>query len=126
MGDQGAGPGVRRCWANDPTRNVGFCPNVIVTSKYTAASFVPRFLFEQFSRGVNLVRVFVCGLDLAWLHLRSHAGSRFPRHMCTCPHPVVSPLGGQYFLFICVMQCIKAISLTNGIPMQVGRVPGGL
>jgi hypothetical protein len=54
-----------------------FLPNTVTTSKYTALNFVPKFLFEQFSRFVNL-----------------------------------------YFLGVCVLQCIRAISLTNGVPTQ--------
>ncbi len=31
-----------------------FSPNVIITSRYTALNFVPKFLYEQFQRFVNL------------------------------------------------------------------------
>ena len=31
-----------------------YSPNVVITSRYTALNFVPKFLFEQFQRFVNI------------------------------------------------------------------------
>ena len=93
---------TRKCYGNDGPANAeqGFCDNVVIvcrarcdqvwfvnrcwcaamllppqTSKYTAANFLPRFLFEQFSRFANL-----------------------------------------YFLIVCILQLIPAISITSGVP----------
>ena len=62
-------------FANNPSRNVGFCDNLVITSKYTWYNFVPLFLLEAFSRMAN-----------------------------------------AYFLLVCVLQSITAISITNGVP----------
>ena len=35
---------------SDASRNGGFCSNIVTTSKYTAVTFLPIFLFEEFSR----------------------------------------------------------------------------
>jgi hypothetical protein len=43
----------RTLYANNPEANVGFCDNTVITSKYTVWSFLPLFLFEQFSRFAN-------------------------------------------------------------------------
>lgn len=45
--------GYRKCYANQPDANVGFCPNLVITSQYTAATFIPVFLFQQFRRFAN-------------------------------------------------------------------------
>ena len=56
---------IRVCFANDPPRNAGsgFLDNTVKTSKYTAGNFVPKFLFEQFSRFVNAYFLVVCVLQ---------------------------------------------------------------
>ncbi len=41
------------------TRPQQFMDNKVITSRYTVANFVPKFLFEQFSRFVNLYFLYV-------------------------------------------------------------------
>ncbi|KAE9018266.1 Phospholipid-transporting ATPase [Phytophthora fragariae] len=50
---------------NDANRNTeaGFCNNFIVTSKYTVASFLPKFLFESFRKLSNLYFLIICILQ---------------------------------------------------------------
>ncbi|KAI0759957.1 phospholipid-translocating P-type ATPase [Trametes elegans] len=43
---------------NDPDANSDFCSNYVSTSKYNLATFVPKFLFEQFSKYANLFFLF--------------------------------------------------------------------
>ncbi|KAH8109002.1 calcium transporting ATPase [Phellopilus nigrolimitatus] len=40
------------------THNTDFCSNYVSTSKYNAATFVPKFLLEQFSKYANLFFLF--------------------------------------------------------------------
>ncbi|KAI8819345.1 uncharacterized protein EV422DRAFT_108803 [Fimicolochytrium jonesii] len=50
----------RHIYLNDPTRNSTqkYLHNSISTSKYNVATFVPKFLFEQFSKYANLFFLF--------------------------------------------------------------------
>ncbi|KAG7381162.1 Phospholipid-transporting ATPase IA [Phytophthora pseudosyringae] len=50
---------------NDAHRNTeaGYCNNFIVTSKYTVASFLPKFLFESFRKLSNLYFLVICILQ---------------------------------------------------------------
>ncbi|RLN95710.1 hypothetical protein BBJ28_00025220, partial [Nothophytophthora sp. Chile5] len=50
---------------NNATRNAeaGYCNNFIVTSKYTVASFLPKFLFESFRKLSNLYFLIICVLQ---------------------------------------------------------------
>ncbi|RHY97672.1 hypothetical protein DYB35_006256 [Aphanomyces astaci] len=45
----------RKIYLNDAAKNAesAFCDNVVVTSKYTAVTFVPKFLFETFRKFAN-------------------------------------------------------------------------
>ncbi|KAI0629096.1 phospholipid-translocating P-type ATPase [Trametes polyzona] len=43
---------------NNPDANSDFCNNYVSTSKYNLATFVPKFLFEQFSKYANLFFLF--------------------------------------------------------------------
>ncbi|EIW54583.1 phospholipid-translocating P-type ATPase [Trametes versicolor FP-101664 SS1] len=43
---------------NNPEANAEFCNNYVSTSKYNLASFVPKFLLEQFSKYANLFFLF--------------------------------------------------------------------
>ncbi|KAI0687946.1 phospholipid-translocating P-type ATPase [Cerioporus squamosus] len=43
---------------NNPGANGDFCNNYVSTSKYNLATFVPKFLFEQFSKYANLFFLF--------------------------------------------------------------------
>ncbi|TFY56442.1 hypothetical protein EVJ58_g7642 [Rhodofomes roseus] len=43
---------------NNSDANTDFCSNYISTSKYNIVTFVPKFLFEQFSRYANLFFLF--------------------------------------------------------------------
>jgi len=73
--------GPRRCYSNDASRTKAeypeICDNLVITSNYTVANFLPKFLWEQFTRFAN-----------------------------------------SYFLAVCVLQSIPAISITNGIPFS--------
>jgi hypothetical protein len=42
-----------------------FANNVVITSRYTVLNFVPKFLFEQFSRFVNLYFLYVHAFGVA-------------------------------------------------------------
>ena len=66
----------RRVALGDPTFNPStFCDNEIRTAKYTWATFLPKFLFLEFSKLANF-----------------------------------------YFLVVCCLQMIPAITNTNGVP----------
>ncbi|KEP50793.1 phospholipid P-type ATPase transporter [Rhizoctonia solani 123E] len=52
--------GERNVWLNDQARNIGegYPNNYVSTSKYNLASFIPKFLVEQFSKYANLFFLF--------------------------------------------------------------------
>ncbi|CCM04383.1 uncharacterized protein FIBRA_06558 [Fibroporia radiculosa] len=50
--------GDRMVVLNNSIANSEFCSNYVSTSKYNVASFVPKFLFEQFSKYANLFFLF--------------------------------------------------------------------
>eukprot|EP00842_Homolaphlyctis_polyrhiza_P002795 jgi/Hompol1/3516/HPOL_006580-RA len=52
--------GERSIAINDPIKNQAakFLHNSVSTGKYNMATFVPRFLFEQFSKYANLFFLF--------------------------------------------------------------------
>ncbi|KAI0656709.1 phospholipid-translocating P-type ATPase [Cubamyces menziesii] len=43
---------------NNPDANSEFCNNYVSTTKYNVATFIPKFLFEQFSKYANLFFLF--------------------------------------------------------------------
>ncbi|XP_008690501.2 phospholipid-transporting ATPase IB-like [Ursus maritimus] len=49
---------VRTIYLNEPLRN-SFCKNVISTAKYSMWSFLPRYLYLQFSKGANAFFLFI-------------------------------------------------------------------
>jgi hypothetical protein len=53
--------GMREVAINDPATNLSkkFCNNHISTAKYNLLTFLPKFLFEQFSRYANLFFLFI-------------------------------------------------------------------
>ncbi|KAF1784074.1 P-type ATPase, N-terminal [Phytophthora cactorum] len=67
MGEGTAGHAgdFRVVYLNDAHRNseAGYCNNFIVTSKYTIASFLPKFLFESFRKLSNLYFLIICILQ---------------------------------------------------------------
>ncbi|KAF9524020.1 calcium transporting ATPase [Crepidotus variabilis] len=50
--------GERVIALNNSVANAEFCSNFVSTSKYNLASFLPKFLFEQFSKYANLFFLF--------------------------------------------------------------------
>ncbi|KAF8160853.1 calcium transporting ATPase [Crassisporium funariophilum] len=50
--------GERVIALNNSIANAEFCSNFVSTSKYNLASFLPKFLFEQFSKYANLFFLF--------------------------------------------------------------------
>ncbi|ELU39138.1 phospholipid-transporting ATPase, putative [Rhizoctonia solani AG-1 IA] len=52
--------GERQVWLNDQARNIGegYPNNYVSTSKYNLATFIPKFLVEQFSKYANLFFLF--------------------------------------------------------------------
>ncbi|CAE6467336.1 hypothetical protein ACGC1H_005047 [Rhizoctonia solani] len=52
--------GERNVWLNDQARNIGegYPNNYVSTSKYNLATFIPKFLVEQFSKYANLFFLF--------------------------------------------------------------------
>ncbi|KAH9927393.1 phospholipid-translocating P-type ATPase, partial [Amylocystis lapponica] len=50
--------GERLIALNNPEANVDYGNNYVSTSKYNAATFIPKFLFEQFSKYANLFFLF--------------------------------------------------------------------
>ncbi|KAF9564813.1 calcium transporting ATPase [Agrocybe pediades] len=50
--------GERVVALNNSAANVEFCSNFVSTSKYNLATFLPKFLFEQFSKYANLFFLF--------------------------------------------------------------------
>ncbi|XP_004680378.1 PREDICTED: phospholipid-transporting ATPase IB-like [Condylura cristata] len=53
---------VRRIYLNKPHRNI-FCKNVISTTKYSMWTFLPRFLYLQFSKAANAFFLFIAILQ---------------------------------------------------------------
>ncbi|KAF0873176.1 AT8A2 ATPase, partial [Crocuta crocuta] len=49
---------VRTIYLNEPLRNA-FCKNSISTAKYSLWSFLPRYLYLQFSKGANAFFLFI-------------------------------------------------------------------
>ncbi|KAI9919817.1 hypothetical protein PsorP6_017448 [Peronosclerospora sorghi] len=58
-------PGLRYVYFNDPVGNAAFekCSNVVITSKYSLLTFVPKFLKESFSKVANFFFLMVCVLQ---------------------------------------------------------------
>ena len=58
---------------NDPARNVDqkFLHNGISTAKYNALTFLPKFLFEQFSKLANLFFLFTVCIQVGWFRPES-------------------------------------------------------
>lgn len=53
---------TRTVWLNDPAANAAdldFCDNQVTTNKYNVVTFVPLFLYEQFSKYANLFFLFI-------------------------------------------------------------------
>ncbi|CAL1711189.1 unnamed protein product [Somion occarium] len=50
--------GERLIALNNSEANAGFCSNYVSTTKYNAVTFVPKFLFEQFSKYANMFFLF--------------------------------------------------------------------
>ena len=57
--------GPRLIHLNNPTANTtsGFWDNRVSTAKYNVATFLPKFLYEQFSKYANLFFLFTAGLQ---------------------------------------------------------------
>lgn len=78
---QGDEPGTKSCLSREPWRpgpphtGPGVQTNEVITSQYTASTFLVLNLWKQFKRPANV-----------------------------------------YFLFISCLQCIRAVSITNGVP----------
>uniref|UniRef100_A0A8C0W5I5 P-type ATPase N-terminal domain-containing protein n=1 Tax=Castor canadensis TaxID=51338 RepID=A0A8C0W5I5_CASCN len=51
-------PDVRSIHINDPLKNI-FCTNTISTAKYSMWSFLPRYLYLQFSKAANAFFLFI-------------------------------------------------------------------
>ncbi|KAH3902879.1 probable Probable phospholipid-transporting ATPase DRS2 [Saccharomycodes ludwigii] len=49
---------TREIFINDPSANSSFVSNYISTTKYNAATFLPKFLFQEFSKYANLFFLF--------------------------------------------------------------------
>ncbi|KAI0645334.1 phospholipid-translocating P-type ATPase [Trametes meyenii] len=66
---------------NNPDANSDFCNNYVSTSKYNLATFVPKFLFEQFSKYANLFFLFTALIQ------------QIPDVSPTNPYTTIVPLG---------------------------------
>lgn len=55
---------TRHVWCNLPERNIEFPSNKVSNTKYTALSFIPKNLAEQFSRHINRYFLFIAFLQL--------------------------------------------------------------
>ncbi|GAM24030.1 hypothetical protein SAMD00019534_072050 [Acytostelium subglobosum LB1] len=55
---------IRNVYANDTERNKHFQSNVICNTKYTLINFLPKNLYEQFSRPMNIYFLFIAILQL--------------------------------------------------------------
>ena len=58
------GDSERRVVLNDEVANAHYCSNVVVTSKYTVVSFVPKNLYEQFRRFANIYFLVISALQV--------------------------------------------------------------
>ena len=75
LGKQGAASGTageggeRIIYVNNPELNDDqkFLHNRIFTAKYTIITFMPRFLYEEFSKYANLFFLFISGIQVSLL-----------------------------------------------------------
>ncbi|XP_043431444.1 phospholipid-transporting ATPase IB-like [Prionailurus bengalensis] len=58
---------VRTIYLNEPIRN-NFCKNSISTAKYSIWSFLPRYLYLQFSKAANAFFLFITILQVIFLN----------------------------------------------------------
>ncbi|CEG49014.1 aminophospholipid translocase [Plasmopara halstedii] len=56
---------LRQVYFNDPSGNAPYqnCTNIVITSKYNLATFLPKFLKESFSKVANFFFLLVCILQ---------------------------------------------------------------
>jgi len=75
--------GPRIILLNNPPANAAnkYCDNHISTAKYNVATFMPKFLFEQFSKYANVFFLFTAGLQ------------QVPNISPTNPYTTIVPLG---------------------------------
>ncbi|KAJ3570909.1 hypothetical protein NP233_g4104 [Leucocoprinus birnbaumii] len=73
--------GERVIALNNSAANGEFCSNFVSTSKYNVATFLPKFLFEQFSKYANLFFLFTACIQ------------QIPGVSPTNPYTTIVPLG---------------------------------
>ncbi|PFH53769.1 hypothetical protein AMATHDRAFT_54264 [Amanita thiersii Skay4041] len=73
--------GERIVALNNSVANSDFCSNYVSTGKYNMATFVPKFLFEQFSKYANLFFLFTACIQ------------QIPGVSPTNPYTTIVPLG---------------------------------
>lgn len=54
----------RDIYINSPSSNLKFLHNSVSTSKYNPLTFLPKFLFEQFSNYANVFFLFTAGIQV--------------------------------------------------------------
>lgn len=57
--------GPRIIQINRPESNQGFIVNSVSTAKYNLATFLPKFLYEEFSKTANIFFLFISGIQVA-------------------------------------------------------------
>jgi len=82
-------PDYRLIFLNNPERNrtndPKYVSNFVTTSKYSVLSFVPKFLYEQFSRYANLFFLFTACIQVNFLFPYPSCPSCCPAFLPSCP-----------------------------------------
>lgn len=68
--------GERIIYVNNPDLNdqQKFLHNRVFTAKYTALTFLPKFLYEEFSKYANLFFLFISGIQVSLFVLHTELG----------------------------------------------------
>lgn len=59
--------GPRIIQINQPETNQGFITNSVSTAKYNLATFLPKFLYEEFSKTANIFFLFISGIQVTFI-----------------------------------------------------------
>ena len=89
-------PDFRHIYVNESSRNAlqrpSFAKNIIVTAKYNLVTFLPKFLFEQFSKFANTFFLFIACIQ------------QIPGVSPTSPYTTILPL-----VIVLSASCIKEV-----------------
>lgn len=91
--------GPRIIQINQPEINQGFLVNSVSTAKYNLATFLPKFLYEEFSKTANIFFLFISGIQVTFvlsffcsLDLKLTSIQQIPNISPTSRYTTVAPL----------------------------------